>query len=141
MRCQRPASRRFRDRPAAQAAGLVRVAALICALALLATACGREESPTAPKNRVQQVLSGLGRSCGEAEMVLAGGGPRRPLRRLDAVASRDAARLVTIARKDPQAVYLGASMANVVQTEAEATGRCRLPGATRRLRAALRSWE
>jgi hypothetical protein len=112
---------------------VARVLAL-CAFAVLAAGCGRPETPQAPKSAVQAAVTGIVTNCGEAHMVIAGRGPAGELRRLDRAALPYAGRLVALERQDPKAVYLGASMSTLLQTERSAAVECRLERTARRLR-------
>jgi hypothetical protein len=56
------------------------------------------------------------------------------VRRLDAKAAKAAGQLVKIARRNPQASYLGKSMSQVVDTAASAARSCGLRSAAGRLK-------
>lgn len=103
-------------------------------LAVAVGGCGAPQPPTAPKAEVTDAVYGIVTPCGEAHMVLATGGPPGELRRLDRRALPFAGRLVALARREPQAVYLGSSMAALVQTQRSAAAACHLIRTARRLR-------
>jgi hypothetical protein len=103
-----------------------RVSAAVLAVALSTAACGAPETPKVPQTPVQDALNTLGLRCGEAVMVISGGGPRTPLGPLDARAVPAARHLVGLARRDPQAVYLSSPMSSVLATQAQATTSCEL---------------
>jgi hypothetical protein len=85
--------------------------------------------PQAPQTAVQDLLDTIGLNCGEA--LEAGHGA--PVRRLDARAAGAAAQLAKIARRNPQASYLGKSMSQVVDTAKSAATSCGLRTTARRL--------
>jgi hypothetical protein len=111
---------------------MARVAAPVLAVAV--TACGAPEKPKAPKTAVTNAISGIATPCGEAHMVLATGGPSAELRRLDAQALPSAKRLAALARRQPQAVYLGSSLATLVRSERSTIAQCHLTRTAARLR-------
>jgi hypothetical protein len=97
---------------------------LACAAALAGCAPAK---PQAPQTTVADLLNAIGLRCGEALEV--GHGPRA----LDAKAARAAAQLERIARRNPQASYLGKSMSQVVDTARSAAVSCGLRTTARRL--------
>jgi hypothetical protein len=99
-------------------------ATLACAAALAGCAAAK---PQAPQTKVADLLDAIGLRCGEA--LEAGHG----VRQLDAKAARAAGQLVRIARRDPQAAYLGKSMSQVVDTAKSAAASCGLSDTARRL--------
>ena len=103
-------------------------------LALVAAGCGRAEVPKAPKTAVADALNGIAAPCGEAHMVIAGGGTAAGLQGLDRQALPFARRLAAIARSDPRAVYLGTNMADLLSTERATAVGCRLARTAERLR-------
>jgi hypothetical protein len=110
-------------------------AAAVCLVALVVSGCGQPEKPKAPKTAVTNAVNGIVTPCGEAYMVLAGGGRvAAQLRRLDAAALPAAGRLVALAHRQPQAVYLGTSLATLVRGESATAAGCRLTRTARRLR-------
>jgi hypothetical protein len=102
--------------------------------ALVAAGCGRAETPKAPEAGVADALDGIVAPCAEAHMVIAGGGPPDAVRRLDGQALPFARRLAAIARRDPSAVYLATSMAELLSTERATAAGCHLARTAERLR-------
>jgi hypothetical protein len=98
--------------------------------------CGAAETPKAPKTAVQSTVGKLGLYCGEATRLLAGDRDRATLRALDSRAAGPAKQLIAIARRDPKAVYLSSSMAQLVGTWATTASSCELQATAKRLRAA-----
>jgi hypothetical protein len=100
---------------------------LACAAVLAGCAPAK---PQAPQTTVADLLDAIGLRCGEA--LEAGHGP--VVKRLDAKAAKPAGQLVKIARRNPQASYLGKSMSQVVDAAASAATSCGLRDTARRLK-------
>ena len=73
---------------------------VVSVLAVAIAGCGRAELPKAPKTAVTDAVNGIVTPCGEAYMVLATGGPRADLARLDRRALPAAVRLVALERRN-----------------------------------------
>lgn len=97
--------------------------------ALLTAGCGAAEPqvPGSQSETVERSLAGMAQSCGEAHQVREFGEPPAEQLRLEAHATYRARQLASVYRKNPQWVYQGTTLREMVALAVRYLRECELP--------------
>ncbi len=110
----------------------MRAAALILAAGVAITACGPTppQAPLAYAKKLDSATSGISTACGEASQVTAFRGDHRSdLETLEATAAASVRKLVSVYHRDPNWIYQGETIAEIVNDSFSMLGSCGLRGA------------
>jgi hypothetical protein len=100
------------------------------AVAGLASACGPlpPQAPFDMAKRLDSSTSGIATACGDAYQVQAFGGDRAPqLTRLDTIAAASARKLAGVEQHNPDWIYQGQTVAEIVHDSIVYLRACHLP--------------
>jgi hypothetical protein len=107
------------------------VASLVLAAPLVSSGCGppQPQAPITQANRVASALAGISAACGQSYQQHAFAAHPQGLSVLETTASARATELTHVYRQNPNWIYQGATLRQIVALTIHYLGECGLPAA------------